>query len=233
MIVNGIDIRKYNAKQLKVDLQPPAIQLNAEWLEGAATPHEFDTEVQYGTLKVTILFRGSGRSDIMRKVSEFLSLLTERSSIQLDGYKGTYIGDIKSDSIEKTKQPDRYILTVQFNGYMTDAEVSNVYKGVTEAKFTTLGTRDTPAVIEVLPQTDLQELVISGFGSDDIILTNLTKDKTVVIDARKGPVTEDGANQFADCAMWDFPVLKKKAVNNIAFSSSKCTVTIHYSPMWL
>lgn len=57
--------------------------------------------------------------------------------------------------------------------------------------------------------------------------------QVIVIDARKGTVTEEGANKFADCDMWEFPVLKKKAVNSIAFSSSKCTVTIHYSPMWL
>lgn len=233
MKINDIDIKKYNAKQLTVDLQPPSIQLNAEWFEGAVTPHEFDTEIQYGTLKVTILFRGSGRNDIVRKVSEFMSMMTKRCSIQLDGYKGTYIGDITSNSIEKTKQADRYILTVQFNGYMTDAEVSNVYRSVTEVKFATLGTRDTPAIVEIVPQTDLQELIIDGFGSDQITLTNLKKGKIVVIDAKKGTVTENGENKFADCDMWEFPVLKKKVVNHITFSSNKCTVTIHYSPMWL
>ena len=232
MKINDIDIKKYNAKQLTVDLQPPSIQLNAEWFEGAVTPQEFDIEIQYGTLKVTILFRGSGRNDIVRKVSEFMSMMTKRCSIQLDGYKGTYIGDITSNSIEKTKQADRYILTVQFNGYMTDAEVSNVYRSVNEVKFATLGTRDTPAIVEIT-QTDIQKLVINGFGNDPIVMTNLKKDRTVVIDAKKGIVTENGENKFADCDMWEFPVLKKKAVNHITFSNNKCTVAIHYSPMWL
>ena len=31
MKVNGIDIRKYDAKQLTVDVQPPGINVNYEW----------------------------------------------------------------------------------------------------------------------------------------------------------------------------------------------------------
>ena len=97
--MNGVDIRKYNAKQLTVDLQPPNIAVKSEWVEGAATPHEFQTQVQYGTLKLTVLFRGGGRSEIMRSVSEFLSLMVKRSELQLDGYKGIYVGDMTSDGL--------------------------------------------------------------------------------------------------------------------------------------
>lgn len=233
MLVNGIDIRKYNAKQLTVDFQPPQISVNSEWVEGAVTPHEFETEVQYGTLEVTILFRGTGRNNIVRKVSEFLSLMTKRSRLQLDGYKGTYIADMTSDSLKKTNVPNRYILTVKFNGYLVDNVVTNTYKSAYNAKFTTLGTRDAPCVVEITPQTNLQQLTISGFGDDDIILSNLIVGQTVIIDGERGTVTQGGVNKFADCDMWAFPVLKKDQEYNITFSSNKCDVTIHYSPMWI
>lgn len=188
MKVNGIDIRKFNAKQLTVDLHPPNIAVKSEWVEGAAIPHEFQTQVQYGTLKLTILFRGSSRSEIIRSVSEFLSLMVKRSELQLDGYKGIYVGDMTSDGIEKTRIPTRYILTLQFNGYMTDTEVVNIYRGVPGAKFTTLGTREAPCIIEVMPLASMQRYVISGFGEDDIILSNLTKGEAVTIDGKKGTV---------------------------------------------
>lgn len=233
MMVNRVDIRKYNAKQLTVDLQAASFKANTEWLEGAATPHEFETEVQYGTLKLTILFRGSGRSEIIRTVSEFLSLMTKRSELKLDGYKGIYVGDITANSLAKTKRKDRYILTLQFNGYMTDTEVVNTYRGVHEAKFTTLGTRKTPCIIEVLPDTDLQKLTISGFGEDDIVIGNLEKGKAVIIDGKKGTVTQEGVNKFSDCDIWEFPVLTNGKENDITFSSNKCDVTIRYRPMWL
>lgn len=233
MKVNGIDIRKYNAKQLTADLQPPSFSANTEWLEGAPTPHEFETEIQYGTLKLTVLFRGSGRSEIIRTVSEFLALMKQRTELKLDGYKGNYIGDITSNSLAKTKQANRYILTLQFNGYLVDAEVVNEYTGVRGAKFTTLGTRPAPCIITVRPTTDLQQLTISGFGEYDIIIGNLKKDVDVIIDGEKGTVMEGGLNKFGECDMWEFPVLTNGKENTITFSSNKCDIEIRYRPMWL
>lgn len=233
MKVNGIDIRKYNAKQLTVDFQPPSIAIKSEWVEGAPTPQEFETQIKYGSLKLKLIFRGSGRNGIMRSISEFLSLMTERCSLQLDGYKGIYIADLETESIEKTKEATKYLLTLNFNGYMTDTEVVNEYHGETSARFTTLGTRDAPCIIEVVPQADMQEYTISGFGEYDIIISNLQKGKAVIIDGKKGTVTQEGKNKFADCDMWEFPVLKKKKENVIRFSSRHCDVTVRYSPMWL
>ena len=46
MKVNGIDIRKYDAKQLTVDVQPPGINVNYEWITRALLPAEFDTNVK-------------------------------------------------------------------------------------------------------------------------------------------------------------------------------------------
>lgn len=233
MKVNAVDIRKFNAKQLTVDLQPPAIEVSSEWVEGAAAPQEFRTQVRYGTLKVSILFRGSGRNEIIRDVSEFLSLLTGRSILQLDGYKGMYIGDLTSNSLEKTRAATRYILTLQLKGYLADAEVVNVYEGALGVKFTTLGTRDAPCIIEILPQTSLRQYTISGFGESDIVLTGLERGRAVIIDGEKGTVTQDGVNKFADCDIWEFPVLKTGRENVLTFSSSQCDVTVRYKPMWL
>lgn len=233
MKVNGVDIRKFNAKQLTVELQPASFKANVEWLEGAVTPHEFKTEIHYGTLKLTILFRGSRRSEIIRTVSEFLALMKQRTELKLDGYKGSYIGDITSNSLEKTKQANRYILTLQFDGYLEDAEVVNTYTGVREVRFTTLGTRPAPCIITVHPTVDLQQLTISGLGEYDIILSNLKKDVEVVIDGKKGIVMEGGENKFKECDMWEFPVLTNGKENRITFSSNKCDIEIRYSPMWL
>lgn len=233
MKVNGIDIRKYNATQLTVDLQPPKIAIDTEWVEGAATPQEFPTDIEFGTLKLEIYFRGSGRNAINRMMSQFLSLFTTSAKLKLDGFKGTYIGYLNSDSITKKKVSDRYIMTLQFNGYMTDDEVSNTYKDTTEAKFTTLGTRNTPCVVTIVPQINLQEFTITGFGDEDIVLTNLKRDVPIIIDGQQGTVTENGINKFAECDMWEFPILKKGTENTITFSSTHCHVTIQYSPMWL
>ena len=46
MKINGIDIKKYDAKQLTADVQPPSFSNSYEWLTSAALPTEFETEVQ-------------------------------------------------------------------------------------------------------------------------------------------------------------------------------------------
>ena len=76
MKIDGIDIRKYNAKQLTVDIQPPKIAIETEWIDGAPVPLEFETYIKAGTLKLSILFRGDSRNQIVRNVSEFMTLLT-------------------------------------------------------------------------------------------------------------------------------------------------------------
>lgn len=233
MKVNGVDIRKFKAVQLTVELLPPKFSVNTEWVEGAKIPHEFETNVQYGTLKLTVLFRGSGRNEINRTMSEFLALLTRRSELQLDGYKGTYIGDITKNEPKKTKARDKYVLSLEFNGYMTDREVVHTYQGENAATFTTQGTRAAPCVVEILPESDLPTFTIRGFGSDDIVLKNLKRGKLVTIDGIKGTVMQEGANKFGDCDMWEFPYLEQGTENALMFSSSNCSVTIRYRPMWL
>ena len=54
MKVNNVDIRKYDAKQLTVDVQPPSISVNYEWITGAALPTEFETLVEMGHVEISV-----------------------------------------------------------------------------------------------------------------------------------------------------------------------------------
>ena len=101
MKINGIDIRKYDAKQLTADVQPPSFSNSYEWLTGAALPTEFETEVQMGHLKLSIYFKGKNRNNIIRAASEFMMNFTKACKLELDGYKGMYIGFITSNDYEK------------------------------------------------------------------------------------------------------------------------------------
>ena len=71
MKINGIDIKKYDAKQLTADVQPPSFSNSYEWLTSAALPTEFETEVQMGHLKLSIYFKGKDRNNIIRAACYF------------------------------------------------------------------------------------------------------------------------------------------------------------------
>ena len=73
---------------------------------------------------------------------------------------------------------------------------------------------------------------ITGLGEDDIIIESLAAGKTVVIDAKTGLVTIDGANAFDKVNMWTFPVLKTGETAR-TISNTKARVTIRYTPMWI
>ena len=232
MKINGIDIRKYDAKQLTADVQPPSFANSYEWLTGAALPTEFETEVQMGHLKLSIYFKGKDRNNIIRAASEFMSNFTKACKMELDGYKGTYIGFITSNDYEKKNVKQRYVVNLEFDGFFVDDDLSITFDGKTSASFYKVGTRDAPCVVEVYAKSALTNYTITGLGEDDIIIESLAAGKTVVIDAKTGLATIDGANAFDKVNMWTFPVLKT-GETALTFSNTKARVTIRYTPMWI
>ena len=225
MKINGIDIKKYDAKQLTADVQPPSFSNSYEWLTSATLPTEFETEVQMGHLKLSIYFKGKDRNNIIRAASEFMSNFTKACKMKLDGYKGTYIGFITTNDYEKKNVKQRY-------GFFVDDDLSITFDGKTSASFYKVGTRDAPCVVEVYAKSTLTNYTISGLGEDDIIIESLAAGKTVVINAKTGLVTIDAANAFDKVNMWTFPVLKT-GETALTFSNTKARVTIRYTPMWI
>ena len=231
MKINGIDIRKYDAKQLTADVQPPSFANSYEWLTGAALPTEFETEVQMGHLKLSIYFKGKDRNNIIRAASEFMSNFTKACKMELDGYKGTYIGFITSNDYEKKNVKQRYVVNVEFDGFFVDDDLSITFDGKTSASFYKVGTRDAPCVVEVYAKSALTNYTINGLG-EDIVVESLAAGKTVVIDAKTGLVTIDGENAFDKVDLWEFPVLKA-GETALTFSNTKARVTVRYTPMWI
>lgn len=232
MKVNNIDIRKYDAKQLTVDVQPPSISVNYEWITGATIPTEFETQVQMGHVKVQIYFKGKDRNSIIRSASEFMANFTKACDLELDGYKGKYRGFMTANDYEKTIVKSRYILNLEFDGFFYDDELEIEFDGKTAASFYMVGSRDTPCIVEVYAKSLLSNYKITGFGEDDIIIESLAAGKTVVIDGREGLVTVDGANAFDKVDLWQFPKLTA-GETALTFSNTRAKITIRYVPMWI
>lgn len=232
MKVNGIDVRKYNAKQLTVDVQPPSVSANYEWMTGAMLPTEFETDVKLGHLKLSVYFKGKDRSRIIRSMSEFMGNFTKSCEMELDGYKGKYKAFITKDDFEKTIKKSRYILNLEFDGFFFDDELEIVFDAKTSGTFFLVGSRKTPCVIEVYARSALADYRISGFGADDIIIETLAAGKTIIIDGIKGTVTLDGMSAFDKADLWEFPSIKS-GETTLTFTNTKAKVTIRYKPMWI
>nr|UVX80370.1 MAG: tail protein [Bacteriophage sp.] len=232
MKVNGIDARKYNAKQLAVDVQPPSISVNYEWMKRAMLPTEFDTDVKLGHLKISVYFKGKDRNSIVRSMSEFMGNFTQACDLELDGYKGRYRAFITKDDFEKTIKKSRYILNLEFDGFFYDDELEVVFDAKTSGAFFLVGSRKTPCIVEVYAKSVLTNYRISGFGADDIIVESLAAGKTAIIDGIRGIVTVDGVNAFDKVNLWEFPAIST-GETRLTFLNTRARVTIRYKPMWI
>ena len=230
MTVNGIDIRTFNAKQLTADPQPPQVAVNYDWSEKQKLPQERRTEQKAGHLKLTIYFRGDSRAKIMRQISEFLLLFDKKVEMELDGYKGTYVGMMTGRSITKTKVPNRYKVDLELDGYFKDDIIEKKLKEKTELYV--IGTRETPCILILRNGTgESQTTQITGL-TEETINAEVPGGATLIIDGENGLVTIDGVNAFDQVDMWEFPYLQpKKTV--IECSNSNIDVTMEYCPMWL
>lgn len=117
MKVNGIDARKYNAKQLTAEVLPPSLAVDYEIVTGAILPTEFETDMELGKLKLCMYFRGKDRNSLIRKMSAFLENFTKSSVLEVDGYKGKFKAYTASSDYSKMKVKTRYKLNIVLEGY--------------------------------------------------------------------------------------------------------------------
>lgn len=232
MKVNGIDARKFNAKQLTVEIQPPKVAVNYEWLTGALMPTEFRTDVTMGHLKMCVYFKGKDRNAIIREMSEFMANFTTACVLELDGYKGKYRGFLTTDDFEQTITKKRYKINLEFDGYFYDDEITVTFDGQTSGLFYMVGSRETPCIVEVYAKSALSDYAIGGFGDDDIVIETLAAGKTIIIDGTKGIVLLDDASAFDKVDLWKFPSIKYGGTP-LTFSNNRARVTVRYHPMWI
>ena len=231
MLVNGINIKRYDAKQLKVDIQPPKMEVNCEWMTGAALPIEYNTDVQMGHLKMSVYFRGKDRNRIIRAASEFMQNFKKSCIMELDGYKGKYKGYMTDSDYEKTIAKGRYILNLEFDGYFFDEEIKSIFDCVTEKELYRKGTRDAPCVVEVTAKKDLIDYMIEGLNRE-ITIKELQSGKTLIIDGITGLITVDGISAISNVDIWELPKITKE-MSVMRFPNADAMVVIRYNPMWI
>lgn len=232
MRINGIDVRKYGAKQLTVDIQPPKMAASYEMMAKSLLPTEYETDIPMGSMNMTIYFIESNRATLQRTMSSFMELFKYPCVIdEIKGFKGKYKAYLKDDTYNKTLKNQKAILKLDFDGYFFDEEKTAEFNGKTEGKLYAEGSRNTYCTIEITAKSELSEYTVVLNG-EKYIVDQLETGKTIVINGNTGKITMDGANAFDHVDMWEFPRLHS-GENMMEFSSAQANVKIRYVPMWL
>lgn len=234
MKINGIDVEKFGAKQLTVNIQPAQDADGVEWIPGAAIPTPKKTTTTFATVEIVLLFRGSDPGRITRQIGDALHLLkaTEGADLELRGYRDNFKGWYVSSTIGKFERNKTHRrLTVNMKGYLHGTTIRKTFTGTQSTTIRRAGARPAPVILTVTPETDLTEIEIAGLTEDPITINNLTAGVPVIIDGRDGTAQEAGESKAADVDMWEAPTLTGTDVT-VTWSAA-AAVTLEYQPIWL
>lgn len=231
MKVNGIDVRKYNAKQLTVEVQPPQSAIKTEWNAKKYLPDVFEENPTFGTLKISVYFYGKDRNDILEKASEFLRNFMKETTIELDGYKNKFVAYMTANSLNKLRVKNRSTLEVMCDGYFLGKRIEKEFENIKSFQIETVGTRTSPVVLTIKVMRNVTELKITGF-EEEITIKDISQSEIITINGENGTILSNEKNKFNDAEMWDFPFLVPKKTYEITMSEN-CNVKIGYSPRYL
>lgn len=232
MIVNGIDIiKKYNngVIWLSQTIKPRTVINYTNWLDNAYDPVEY-RENSYQDFEICI--------DMVIKGSSMLECETIRSELLKDFNSGIIQLDmtfshrftLKSEAVEMlNKWKYRYKITLTAFNKLGPQEILG-FTG-TEYEFDVKGTAKTPAVLLLSSDIGLNDLTIKGVTEEDIVISQVQSNSSIVIDGEKCCITENEENILNKSELWEFPELSPGSTKITL--SNECTVQVSYYPRYL
>lgn len=233
MLINNIDISKYNARVLDVNIQNSSISnLSDLDIKKKLLPLFVKSKVALNNITVTLLINSLDKRQYYLDKSNLLSNMLESFDIYFKDrnlkFKCVLVNQADQPSLRQIR--GRFQLT--FIGYNLENEVIESINRITSKTVDAFGNYKAPIIMEITPVIDIIDLKITGLSEDPLIVKNLKGTKTIIIDGINGTVTQDGINKFNDTDMWEFPFLVP-GKNNITLSKDTCNITIKYNPRYI
>lgn len=233
MLINNIDISKYNARVLDVNIQNSSISnLSDLDIKNKLLPLFLQSKVALNNITVTLLINSLDKRQYYLDKSNLLSNMLDSFDIYFKDrnlkFKCVLVNQADQASLRQIR--GRFHLT--FIGYNLENEVAQTINRVTSKTIDVTGNIKVPIKLEITPVIDMIDLKITGVSEDPFIVKNLKTNKTIIIDGIEGTVTQDGINKFEDTDMWEFPFLVP-GKNNILLSKDTCNITIKYNPRFI
>lgn len=233
MLINNIDISKYNARVLDVNIQNSSISnLSDLDIKNKLLPLFLQSKVALNNITVNLLINSLDKRQYYLDKSNLLSNMLDSFDIYFKDrnlkFKCVLVNQADQPSLRQIR--GRFQLT--FIGYNLENEVIETINRITSKTVDAFGNYKVPIIMEITPVIDIIDLKITGLSEDALIVKNLKGNKTIIIDGINGTVTQDSINKFNDTDMWEFPFLVP-GKNNVLLSKDTCNITIKYNPRYI
>lgn len=231
MLINSIDISKYNARVLDVNIQSSSISnLSDLDIKNKLLPLFLKSKVALNNITVTLLINSLDKRQYYLDKSNLLSNMLDSFDIYFKDRNLKFKCVLVNQADQPSLRQIRGRLQLTFIGYNLENEVVETINRVTSKTIDVTGNIKVPIKLEITPVIDMIDLKIIGLSDDPLIVKNLKSNKKIIIS--EGTVTQDGINKFNDTDMWEFPFLVP-GKNYISVNKDTCNITIKYNPRFI
>lgn len=234
MRINGTDIERFEAKQLRISFGQMELTNQSAWAVGSAVPYFAQNTYGFKRLTVVLMVRGDDREEIKRNCSKILALIHGRTELELDAFDTFFVGALASTPTREEKTRDRWHdLTMEFVGYEHRRPVT--FTGTRTVEINNPGDLPSPAIVTLTPSQNVNPVHMTGicrdsYTGDDMPVTikNVISGKEIVMDGTTGLITEDGDLREVD--MWTLPSIAP-GLSEVTCDSSYIDVSVKIYPI--
>lgn len=233
MLINQVNINKFNSQILKVDIQNSNLNDDDKsLLKSELGISESCLSLGINVIEVELLINSEAKKQYYIDKSNLLKLMSKPFELYLIDrdlrFRCKLINHINKASLREIR--GRFILTMY--GVNQGDEKVEILKNIQSKVFNVPGNCNINCILEITPNIDMIDLTIEGLTEEAININNLRKDKKIIFNSDEGTVLEEGKNKFNDTDFWEFPFLVP-GTNKVILSKSNCNVTIKYKSRYI
>lgn len=231
MIINGNSLDLYKGMLVSLNIGTAARTVTKGFLtkKQMCPLKTADMEYQEVPIKLAVEINADSAEEFEILKGELTSSLCECDIIFSDMPDRVYQSWLAAEPEILKDLPEIGTVTYSLNAVCIGKKIVRQFSDTLE--FTYEGNAKTPAVIEIVTQTGLNSITITGISDKSVTVRNIIKDIPLVIDGENVLITQNGVNKFGDSDLWEFPSLKPG--NNIITLSTACAATLTYKPRYI
>lgn len=241
MKINGIDVRKYGARQHHVEIGHQSMKFSNEWNAGSVLPYMGICRAGFKTLAVKLVMKGKTREAIIRNRSELLGLFTKPATIELKGNPHHFYGVLKSHKETEINQRTWHNMELSIDCYEYGDDITE--SGARSIEVNNPGSAVSPCLVTITPTVSAEEIILTGIcinpvtGEDvPVIITDITERCVIRLDGISGLITQTNAagtrTELKEIDMWELPALNP-GVTTVECNNSLMAVDVTVRPVYM